>query len=200
MRKVTDRYQSLLPVNKKAIQDFITYDNCKGNTPKTIATHESLLISFFKFLNHEKTFKTISLSAIEKVLTLGGWKSSSKEIIKQGLRRFLVFHKRKKLASKITLNCKVLSAVTKTIEGVLTPDEITRFIDVSLEPQYRALIEIFLVLDCRVGELQKLRVGSVVFDNSTIWFNIRISKTEIRRILVIVNPNNPCVFFPNNLE
>lgn len=199
-RHRTDRYACFLPANTQAIKDFIEHDQSTGNKPKTIKTHESLLIMFFKSLQPQKCLKDLTLRDIEAALNHSHWTPTSKEVIKRVLRQFFRFHNRPVIEKGIILNSKVTDAITKTIEDCLTSNEITRLINISKDPMYRALVEVFLITGCRAGEIQSLTVGGVQFDGNTIWINVTKSKTEIRRIPVVPNQQNPVAFYPRNLE
>ena len=199
-KHATDRYAFLSATNATAVKDYLTHDRNSGFSSKTFDNHESALLMFFHRLPPDVEFKSITMQDIEKALDYDKWKPSTKEIVKQSLRQLLMYHHRQDLADQIKMNPKVMQSTTKTREDCLTEDEIQRLINASLEPQMRAIIEVLITSGCRIDELRNLRVGSVVFEGATVWLNIRVSKTLIRRVPLVVNSNNPCSFFPKNLE
>jgi len=193
------RYDSFIPENKQAIQDFLTHYSSKGMKLSSVQTMEDNLVLLFKLIGTKKPFRTITNKDIDTAVQNSGWKPSSQEMLKRAAKQFFVHHKRKKIADGITLNSKACKTI-KSHDCILTIDEIEKLLNCFNEAMNRALVETLLLTGARLGEVQGLNVGSIRFEADTVWVDLRNSKTKIRSIPLIPNNKNPIARYPINLE
>lgn len=103
------------------------------------------------------------------------------------------------ISKGIPSNSKILLEPTKGEEAVLTPDKIEKIITALENIQYRALIETFVVTGGRINEIRSLNIASIKIETNVVWYNLRISKTKIRKVSVVPNDKNPVARYPKYL-
>jgi len=181
--------------NEGAIEAYLLNISDSITNKNTLRNHKRYLFMFLGKIN--KDFDKITIIDAKKVLK--SYKATSAETMKASIRGFLRFHGKNDIADNIKSNVKVLSEPTKGEESVMTPEEIQNIVTKPVDQQDRAIGEVFVITGARRGELCEMNLGDVEIGEQVIRFNLRISKTQSRKISIIPREDNPCAIFPSNL-
>jgi len=181
--------------NEKALKEYelITVNrfNKKSTQGNNIRPVEQML------RNIGKDYSKITLQDVLK--WLGRISPVSAEVYKTPICRFFKQFKMDELANDIPRNNKILGEQTKGEESVLTPDEIDKVIESPRQLMDRALNETYIVTGARKNEIVNLNVGDIKVEPDVVFVNIRTSKTNVRKIPIVPNEENPTARYPKYL-
>ncbi len=181
--------------NKKLLDEFMNHIETKYHSKCTI---KSFKFSIKKILSKiDKDIEKLKINELNEIFK--EVEKTSAEIYKSKFRQFLKYYGLNELANKIQFNPKVLREQKKGLESVLTKEEIKTYIETPLYIRDKALCETYIVSGARLNEIRNLNVRDVEIEEATIWINIRVSKTKIRRIPIVAIEDNPVAIYPKNL-
>jgi len=150
--------------NKKILMDF--YENCivRGLSKPTILHYLQVLSKISKTLN--KDFGQATFQDIERVL-VGiegvGYNERTKNNYKIILRKFFKWLGKMEIARQIRIK-KIRNVCSRLPEDLLTKQEIEKIIEAAENVRDKAIIAVLYESGCRIGELLKLKIKDIKFD------------------------------------
>jgi len=190
----------LSKINEKAVNDFEKHLIADGidnlDTKRTYTSACKIIFDITK-----KNWNKLTKKDIDKAFSSDRLKPTTRELYKMKFVKFLYYKKRKDLAEyiKTLFNFKILQQPTKTIDDILTENEIKQLVNSANNLRDKALMEIFLTTGGRREEIDLLKYKDMEITESIIWVSINNSKTKPRRIPIVANKEIITAMYPENL-
>ena len=179
--------------NSKIFKDYLRKCQADGLTEVTIATAEHTLIKFIEWCGDRelKEFTTddvydyldfINAYTYMKAGKVVKYSPGTQQRIRAVLKKFLTFINHD-LGAVIKLRTLKDGKIP---EDILTREEIEKLIDSCLSNRDRAIIATFYESGARRGELLKVQLKHVTFDENGAILNIQKGKTGSRRVRLVL--------------
>jgi integrase len=185
--------------NKRAVEEFKKHLIANGiNGVDTLRVYTSACRIVFDIA--KKNWNELNERDIDNIFSSERMKPMTRELYKSKFVNFLEYKGKKKLAKyiKTLYNFDVLKNPTKTVDDVLSKDEIKLLIDSADNLRDKAIIEILLTTGARRKEVNLLKIKDIKINEYSISVTINTSKTAPRTIAIVKNDKIVTAFWPYN--
>ncbi len=199
LRKRTDKKYPISSKNKKSLNEFLNSLKAQGtDNPKTLEVYESSIRRALFEL--KKDLSRLSERDLDNYFSQIK-EEGTRELIKMKFKSYLKFKGYKTLASHIKIKSKYFKKSRKTVDDVLTENEINTVLDSTINIRNKAMFELFITTGIRRQELVKLKLGNIEVLPGKIRVKGIIGKFgKERNVSIIPYSNNPVAFHPRNFE